>query len=347
MAVRRILAIDGGGVRGLVAAVLLDALDQERRRLGADRPICDCFDLIAGTSTGAIIAAGLTAPNDAGTGPRAGAGDLRTLYRTRAREIFPRGLWRMIPVFGRLRQFFGPLYRPEPLMGVLRDTLGDLTFADLRGNLLISSYAIDPRAAAFYRGGPAYEAARADGRLGPDVTPPARGVRLVDAVTGSAAAPSYFPPHQIPDAVTGQSTTVIDGGVFLNDPALLAYADARMLYPDDDIRVLSIGSGRLVDPYPFDIARGWGFYEWLSPFGRYRTPLISAISDGQARAVNAQMKKLLGANYHRLDYDLASGYGSPHLDDASRRNLKRLEKGAEQMAEEMKSDLTAIAQEIG
>ena len=343
MTVRHILAIDGGGVRGIVAAVLLDALEAERQALGSTRPLSDCFDLIAGTSTGAILAAGLAAPNASGDGPRQSTAELRDLYRSGARLIFPSRFWCRLPVIGRLRQFFGPLYRPGPLIEVLEEALGEVDFCDLRRNLLISTYAIDPRGAAFFRGGPDYHAAA----LPAEVTKPADGVSVVDAVTGSTAAPTYFPPHQITDKRTGETQTVIDGGVYLNDPALLALAEAVMLFPDDDIHVISIGTGRLIDPYPFSRARNWGFFEWLSPVGRFRTPLINAIADGQARAVNAQMNKLLGDRYHRFDYDLMRGYGSANLDDASPRNMKLLEQGAVKMAEEMRPQLREVARMLG
>ena len=137
---------------------------------------------------------------------------------------------------------------------------------------------------------------------------------------------------------------MIDGGVFLNDPALAAYADAAALFPGDDILVYSFGTGRLVQPYPFSAARGWGFLEWLSPVGPFRTPLISAISDGQARAVHKQMKALVSERYRRFDYDLERGFGSPNFDDGSRRNLRRLEEGALKMAEELRPDLRRAAE---
>jgi len=93
MATRHILAIDGGGVRGIVAAVLLDALETERQALGATRPLSDCFDLIAGTSTGAIVAAGLAAPNAVSDGPRRSPSQLRDLYRTGANSF-------LVPIAG-------------------------------------------------------------------------------------------------------------------------------------------------------------------------------------------------------------------------------------------------------
>lgn len=347
MATRFVLSIDGGGVRGLVAAVLLEALDEARRELGATRPLADCFDLIAGTSTGAIIAAGLAAPNAAGDGPRHTPASLRRLYRTRSREIFPLRFWGRLPIFGRLRQFFGPLYSSGPLVQVLAEELGSQEFAGLRRNLFISAYSIDPREAAFFRGGPDYKACVDKPDIGPYVGRISSAVSVNDAVIGSAAAPTFFPPRRIVDHDMGAGWTLIDGGVFLNDPALAAFAEAATLFPDDDIRVVSVGTGRLIDVYPFESARGWGFFEWLSPVGRFRTPLLSAMSDGQSRAVNDQLEKLLGPRYDRFDYDLAKGFGSPNVDDASNRNLKRLEEGASRMAETMRPRLIALAEAIG
>ncbi len=339
MGVRHILSIDGGGVRGIVAAVLLDVLDGERRALGATRPLSDCFDLIAGTSTGAIIAAGLAAPNARGDGPLRTPAALRDLYRTRAPQIFPMRILCRMPVFGRLRQFFGPLYKPETLERILVEELGGGDFLSLRRNLFISAYSINPREAAYFRGGPAY----ADTEIDDDFA----HIKLVDALMGSTAAPTFFPPRQVENRRTGAAWTVIDGAIFLNDPALAAFAEATALFPGDEIHVVSIGSGRLVNPYPYAQSRGWGFLEWLSPVGPYRTPLLSAIADGQARAVHGELTQLLGARYHRFDYDLEAGYGSPHIDDGSRRNLRRLEQGAVKMAELMRPRLRELAGALG
>lgn len=340
MAVRNVLAIDGGGVRGIVAAVLLDALDAERRALGARTPLADRFDLIAGTSTGAIIAAALSAPNAAGDGPLRTPFELRDLYRRTARRIFPARFWCRLPLVGQIRQFFGPLYDSENLVAVLREELGALTLSAARRNVMITGYAIDPRKAVFFRGGPDYAKDQRTDLM--------RGASFVDAVTASAAAPTFFPPHRVVDRETGTEMTTIDGGVFVNNPALAAFAEAAVLFPKDDIRITSIGSGHTINAYPFSVSRGWGFLEWLSPVGRFRTPLLSAIADGQSSAVNAQLENLIGReDFFRFDYDLTEGYGSPNLDDASRRNLNRLEQGALRMVEEMKPRLRALAASLG
>ena len=337
MAVRNILTIDGGGVRGLVAAIVLDALEGEFRNAGKTCSVGECFDLIAGTSSGGIIAAGLAMPRPDGS-PGRGPAEIRRFFEDNARRIFPPRFFCNIPIIGRLPQLFGPLHDPAPLDALLGETLGDMAFASARANLMIPAYSIDPRDIVLFRGGPAY-------RDDPEAERFSM-VRVRDAVMGSAAAPTFFPPRRIEAPNGADQWTAIDGGVYVNDPAMAAVAEAMRLFPEDELRVVSIGTGRQTRNYPFERARGWGFSEWISPTGRFRTPLISAIQDGQARAVNRQLKYLLGEDYIRFDYRLGRGRGSDKLDDASRGNLNRLTRGALEMVEEMRADLRALARAL-
>ncbi len=339
MRTRYVLSIDGGGVRGIVAAVLLDALEGELQKAGHKTALSDCFDVIAGTSTGAIIAAALALPatDDENAQLLRNPSGLRDLYRSRSHLIFPPRALPFIPVIGRLRQLFGPLYSPRPLKNLLDSAFGDASFINPRRNLVITAYSIDPRDAIFFRGGPQ--------------TPPgdslcSGSIRIADAVLGSSSAPTFFPPHQAVNPRTGTKQTLIDGAVFINDPSLAGFSEALRIYPDDDIRVISIGTGRIVQPIPFAQARKWGFLEWVTPAGQFRTPLLSAIADGQARAVNSHLKKLIGERYQRFDYDLTRGYGSPSIDDSRPSNIKALERGALKMAEEMRPRLREVAKEL-
>ncbi len=337
MATRHILTIDGGGVRGLVAAIVLDALDQEFKRAGKTSALGDCFDLVAGTSSGALIAAALTLPAPDG-GPSPTPLELRNFFEQRARTIFPPRPFCNIPVIGRLPQLFGPLHDPAPFEALMKMQFGDMVFASARRNLMIPAYSIDPRDIVLFRGGPAYAGRDESERFGM--------IRVRDAILGSSAAPTFFPPHRIESPDRSRAWTAIDGGVYLNDPAMAAVTEAMRLFPGDDIRVVSLGTGRQTRNYPFEKARKWGFSQWVSPTGRFRTPLISAIQDGQARAVNRQLKYLLGDDYYRFDYRLEKGRGSDKLDDASKKNLKQLTRGALEMVDEMRPKLRELAMSL-
>src|SRR5918995_672220 len=92
----KVLSIDGGGIRGIIPAMVLARLEKQ-----TGRPIAEMFDLIAGTSTGGILALGLTLPSDDGK-PRYAAKDLLELYEKDGSRIFPRSVLRRIPVLHRI-----------------------------------------------------------------------------------------------------------------------------------------------------------------------------------------------------------------------------------------------------
>lgn len=337
MAVRHILSIDGGGVRAIVAAIVLDALQGEFKAIGKACAIGDCFDLIAGTSSGSFVAAALCLPRpDGGPGPT--PAEIRWFFEDTSRRVFPSKWYCNIPILGRLPQLFGPLHDAARLNAVLKEQFGDVVFASARRNLLIPAYSIDPRDIVLFRGGPDYKNMEECKRFGM--------IAVRDAMLASSAAPTFFPPHRVMTPDGKERWTAIDGAIYLNDPAMTAVSEASRLFPGDDIHVISLGTGRQTRNYPFEKARGWGFSEWISPAGRFRTPLISAIHDGQARAVSRQLMYLLDDKYVRFDYLLEKGRGSDRIDDASRKNIARLTRGAMEMVEKMRPQLRALAQEL-
>jgi predicted acylesterase/phospholipase RssA len=178
------LAIDGGGIRGLIPAVVLAEIE---RRTG--RRMATMVDVIAGTSTGAIIACALARPH-----PMA-ADRIAEVYTVDGPKIFDRSLLKTITSAD---GYIDELYDSKPLVASLRTHLGDGRLADATTKLLITAYDLQ---------------ARSELLLGGDVS-------LVDAAHASSAAPTYFEPVRL------GSRTLIDGGVGAINPALYAYAEA-------------------------------------------------------------------------------------------------------------------------
>ncbi len=180
---RRILAIDGGGIRGLIPAAVLASLERS-----TGTPVAQHFDFLAGTSTGAILAAA------------AGAGfsgeRLQSLYRTRGPELF-----RRIPVVSLVRRIVtGHLYDVATLRRIIVDELGDRAgwrINDVPRDVMFTAKGVDDGHQWYF----------VKDRPG---QPPGRtgSLALVDCVTASAAAPTYFEPHEI--AGIGP---LVDGGV--------------------------------------------------------------------------------------------------------------------------------------
>src|SRR4051794_2252256 len=289
----KILAIDGGGIRGLIPAVVLAEIE---KRTG--RPISSLFDLVAGTSTGAIIACALTRP-----GPMP-ADRLAAIYEEEGPQIFDASLLKKITSLGGV---VDERYDARELVRSLQRHLGDARLGDAVTGILVTAYDLERRQALVLR--------RDD------------DVSMVDAAHASSAAPTYFEPLRL------GGRTLIDGGVFAINPAVLAYAEA-----DGELEVLaSLGTGQHTRPLPFEQVKDWGALEWARP-------IIDVVFDGSADAVDAQLERLIDDRYIRLQTRLDEA--SDDLDDASPENLAALRREAEQLIAERGDDIDRLCAAI-
>lgn len=184
---KRILSIDGGGIRGIIPAVVLAEIEN---RTG--KPVSQLFDLVAGTSTGGILALGLCKSDGSGN-PQFSAEKLMELYTERGGEIFSRSFWHGVSsVAGLLEE----VYPAEPLETVLKDYFGTDLLKNALKPVLISSYDIEHRQPFFFKSW------REDENT--------VEMRLVARAT--SAAPTYFEPLKL--ALDTGEATLIDGGVF-------------------------------------------------------------------------------------------------------------------------------------
>jgi patatin-like phospholipase/acyl hydrolase len=215
----RILAIDGGGIRGLIPALVLAELE---RRTG--RRVADLFDLVAGTSTGGILAAALCRPD-----PLA-AEDAARLYLEEGPRIFERRLLREVSSgVGTLDE----RYPRASLSDALRRYLHGYRLSEARPGLLITSYDLEGRQAFFFRTSRARQDAAYD-------------FPLVEVCEATSAAPTYFEPAVVTDVAGSASYALVDGGVFANNPAMCALADVSRAGRAPDVTLLlSLGTGAL------------------------------------------------------------------------------------------------------
>ena len=134
-----------------------------------------------------------------------------------------------------------------------------------------------------------------------------------DAARATSAAPTYFEPK--PLETGDESRVLIDGGIFMNSPSVSAYAEARKLFPDEPIALLSLGTGELTRPIPYEEARTWGSALWVMS-------LLDCMFDGVSKAADHQMQLFLGERYQRLQTTL--DFASDDMDDASKGNIRNL-----------------------
>jgi patatin-like phospholipase/acyl hydrolase len=297
----RVLALDGGGIRGIIPASLLAELE---RRCG--RRIGEMFDLIAGTSTGGILALGLTTPDPSNpSAPRYSADDLVSLYVEKGHLIFRSSLWyRLVTLFG----LFGSKYTVSGLDKTLSDYFGDARLKDAITEVLITSYDLESRDSWFL----ARHKALAD--AGSDFL-------VRDVARATSAAPTYFRPERL---VLQPPTAMVDGGVFANNPAMCAYVETIKLHGSQDTLVVSLGTGQVKTPIHYLQARTWGLIGWARQ-------LISVFMDGVSDTVEHQVGWLLPdkdgkPRYFRFQTELPPGMGS--MDDTSPQRIEALKQAA-------------------
>lgn len=303
----RVLALDGGGIRGVIPATLLAELE---RRTG--KRIAEMFDLIAGTSTGGILALGLTTPDPKeSTKPRYAADELIRLYAEKGSAIFANSLGhRLLTVFG----LFGSKYAVRGLDGTLETYFGSSRLKDAVTEVVITSYDLESRDAWFL----ARHKAREDET--------ANDFPMVHIARATSAAPTYFRPERLSST---PPTAMVDGGVFANNPAMCGYVEAIKLHGPQDILVVSLGTGEVKTPISYAKARAWGLVGWVRP-------LIGIFMDGVAATVEHQLSWLLTPHageprYFRFQAKLPQGMGS--MDDTSPEHIAGLKQQAQQIIE--------------
>jgi hypothetical protein len=266
--VKKLLAIDGGGIKGVLPAALLAEVEE---CLG--RPVVDYFDLIAGTSTGGILALGL--------GLGLSAAEILGLYEKLGPLVF--GGNRLV----RGLQHWGfAKYRPDQLKTALTTWFGERRLGESRVRLVIPSTNLETGEVYIFKTAhvPRFER---DFR-----------VRVVDIAMATAAAPTYFPTYWLTTGVP-----LIDGGVWANNPAGLAVVEAIGVlgWPREEVRVLSLGCSTA----PLDVRGARAF-----PHGKayWATKTVDVFMAGQSSGALGTAAVLLGhENVVRISPIVPSG----------------------------------------
>lgn len=295
-----ILSIDGGGIRGIIPLVWLHELEC-RTRL----PVSQLFSMMAGTSTGGMIACGLATPallNQTTTKPKYRAADLLDLYVDKARTIFtPRG--------NLVSRLFHARYTDEGRLSVCNDCFGDAQLNDVLTEVVVP--AVDMRDI-----NSPYIFSSQKAKM-PSST---ENYSLVDVAMATSAAPTFFEAYCI------QKRQFVDGGVQANHPGLDAYNQAIKSGVDqENIRMISMGTGDCV-PEPYNVEKNKGLLFWGKNISGVTLPA------NQGRADETLRIQLKDSRYSRWQPYLDK---PRRLDDCSEEGIRRLIEVGETFLEEM------------
>ncbi len=309
-----ILSIDGGGIRGVIPALVLDALYNKLSKINRGKYLYEHFDLIAGTSTGGLLALAMASPllqKGKTTTPKYGTESLIKLYTEKGIDIFSKA---GKPWLRKLSILFHHKYTNKYLKDLMEELYGNATMKQALRPLVITAFDAE--------------------RMSPFVfSSHSRSVHgdffIKDAARATSAAPVYFPPARV-KSIGGQEKEfhLIDGGVVANNPALLALQEAKKLYPGArNYIILSIGTGYSISGYTVDEMNKWGVAQWMSP--SKHVPLLNIMMTGQAENVNYTLSSFPEVKYIRWNIEIDPAEGS--LDNIKEQNLKYLQSKAFQL----------------
>jgi len=298
----KILSCDGGGIRGLITALLIEDLD---KNFG----VVSKADGFAGTSTGGLIALGLSCG--------VSISNIVNIYQNQGSTIFEANGW-----FGTATAddtddthpsamaalwsgpgVFSTQYKNDGLKKVAANLLGGATMDSTKKLVVINT------ARLWDSSSKSWEAAT----ISSAPNNPYKNVLMQEAALATSAAPTYFPPYSI-----GSYGFFADGGVFANNPAITAIGEAisgGYVSDQSDLRVLSLGTGMAPQGIPSTSIPNplkWGVSHWLWPAASGTVPamaLLSLTMDATAQIADLNAQKMLGANYCRGNYALPHPYG--------------------------------------
>lgn len=337
----RILSLDGGGIRGIIPATILSYIEDELKQKTAnpEASIGNYFDFITGTSTGGILALIYLCPDENGR-PRYTARDALNMYLQKGDEIFDVSLLKRIESLNGIRD---EKYPSKPLEKQLENYFGKTSLSQLLKPCLIPSYDIRNRKAFFFTSLEAREEIY--------------DFHLKDVARAASAAPTYFEVSKI-HSLHGAPYILIDGGVFANNPALCAYAEARKINFNDILKapqkpekptakemlIVSIGTGSVKQPYFYEEFKNAGTFKWIRP-------LIDIMMSGNSETVDYQLKRIYETlspedtrDYHRIQPKLINAESA--MDNARKENLVALHEDGLLSIAENKPELDNIVDKL-
>ncbi|KAI3785050.1 hypothetical protein L1987_44160 [Smallanthus sonchifolius] len=314
-----ILSIDGGGIRGIIPAVILDYLESELKRISEndEASLADYFDVVAGTSTGGLVTAMLTAPNKDNK-PLFAAKDIVGFYKDNCPKIFPQLEWccdcchgccdPIIAFINMIKKWvkacMGPQYKGGTIRDIIEKNLSTTMLDQTLTSVVIPTFDIKTMEPVIFS---SFQNDRE----------PSKDALLSDICIGTSAAPTYLPAHGFENR--GQMFNLVDGGVVANNPCLAAIGEvARQvknenpkflgIEPRDYNRylVISLGTGSAKDEPRYDAktAVKWGVFGWLVN-SDFTSPLISSFTEANADMIDFLVNSFFEAlssvdNYLRI-----------------------------------------------
>lgn len=329
---KKILSIDGGGIRGIIAGQILVALEEKLQQKSGNpnARIAHYFDFFAGTSTGGILTCIYLCPDEKDPfKPKFSAKEAVSLYIKNGRKIFDTDIFQEIKSGNGI---IDEKFNAANLEDCLKSYFGEIKLSELLKPCIITSYDIEQRQTKFF----AQHDYQRRGQGGDYL--------VRDVCRATSAAPTYFETAQV-KSLSGVNYALTDGGVFANNPALCAYSEVRNSKGQPtakDMFIVSIGTGSENKPYSYDDAKNWGAIGWIRP-------IIDIMMSGASETTHYHLTKMFSAqgnqdNYLRIQpTDIRKAKFD--MDDATDENIIALIEAGTKTAEDC-SELDQIVEKL-
>lgn len=328
----RVLAIDGGGMRSLIALKCLEYLEKR-----SGRPVSELFDVMVGTSSGAFVVAALSVPLDHGT-PRFTAAELIKEFP----KLWPKTL--KTPLFHPLLSLDGrtaPKYLTRTRQKVFQEFFGETQVGAALTTIILPAFSTKEQV-PFLFASDMGKSTSFSGSTGRAITE-AGDFFLADAVTAATCNPADSAPSKITNSARDQTETLVGAGVYANNPSLLALSEALLRYPGKQCVLISLGAG--VSPtVPEDAASGWRKSGDADEIMRFATE-ASQFTTAQITSALHRFGSGPVAAYIRLDIPLPAT--ALPADDGSENNAKELTALAEKLISQKTATLDRTADFLG
>jgi len=317
----RILSIDGGGIRGLLPSLLLDHIAQEvSRHTNAPFHFAEHVDLMTGTSTGGLICLGLSIPGERGV-PRYGTQTLVELYQRQGHNIFPKP-WNL------LKKMSSAQYDPKHFEDTLTRYFEDTPLSACLCPMLIPSFDLARNKAYLFDSRQSKKKRSKDFEI--------RGV-----ARATSAAPTYFPAAQIKNR-KGKPYTFIDGGIYANNSALLAFKHAQQYYPEaEEYLLISLGTGSAHKREKYQKLENAGLLHWGANIASVLMENAAAYTESLLEEEVHQDSRL---RYIRIQPLLAPS--ETQMDNADNENISRLQEAGFRTLETNRAVIDELIQEF-
>ncbi|MDB1135368.1 patatin-like phospholipase family protein [Candidatus Anaplasma sp. TIGMIC] len=289
-----ILSVDGGGIRGIIAAKVLCEIEKK-----IQKPAGEVFDLFVGSSVGAIIASALSLRDEKGQ-VRYTASDILEFFCKFGPSIFSPSVIRKI-----FSVISGSRFSASGLEKRLKRFFGDTTMGEVRSHLMIPSYDVRMRVTCMIRNWV-------------DVY---KDMKVRDVIRAACAAPTIFSPKEL--VIGGRKSLMIDSGLVANNPSACGYAAIDFLYPGEKVYFLSLGTGNAPE-VPTNVVDSLTFWA---------VNVAPIFLDAGMEAVDYQMVRILGKErYMRVTGILK--HASYDFTNASKKNIRDLQQDADRIIED-------------